>query len=528
MSSSSATSSGKPDASRQWQVFICYRQDDGKDAAAWLHRQLHKLVLPRISGDDAVGPTLAVYFDQAAPAADDWTKIHRPALEKSVAFLFVCSPAAQHRQGEDDWVHRELEWWLGNREAAPIIVDPLDRGERYLPERIKVRWPNAQRVSVRPEDWQALAADARAEIAQRTVERIVGGIRLSAGQSLREDYERELARRRTLEQQRRYLIGALVLAAVALGGVLRLGQIARQQARSLRASGIVGQAAVADEPLTRALLLAELDGSIEPENGRRLARDVSSTAVPVFALGLTAPRVEQFALSPDGHQLATATDEGDVEVRSIDGVGRPIVLAHNTKTVNQLAFSPDGRQLAAASNGRRVSIWTLDGSQQPRVLEHSKVVSSVAFRPDSNQLVTHDAGYQLHLWSLKKGTEVTSAPDIERIWMSPTGGHLLTLAVDGGADLWPLADGIAKSIRVVPERRVFPRWSNQVSFSPRGDQVALALNRRLGNRRFHYRARRAPRLPRSPSGSHHGRLLAVRRLPPRWLLRWRNHDLAAR
>ena len=113
-------------------VFICYRQTDGTEIAQWLFKILNGQRLPD-SGHAATeehGSSLDVYFDQTAPAVGDWKAIHQPRLHTSQAMIVVCSPGAVHRLENDDWVHREIEWWLKNRRVAPILIDATGEGER--------------------------------------------------------------------------------------------------------------------------------------------------------------------------------------------------------------------------------------------------------------------------------------------------------------------------------------------------------------------------------------------------------------
>ena len=189
----------------EWPLFLCYRQVDGLKVADWLHRHLHGravTVTGAVPGDEPP-PKLDVYFDQTAPAVADWRARHKPALERSKALLFICTPGAHVNLGGEDWVHRELDWWIGHRRAAPIVIETTGEGDRWVPEAIRKRWPYAQRVTIPLDGLDRLDAE-------RVVERIVAGIVASESQVRDEDYERE--RRRS-----RVLAGALLIAMLALG-----------------------------------------------------------------------------------------------------------------------------------------------------------------------------------------------------------------------------------------------------------------------------------------------------------------------
>ncbi|MBT4483201.1 MAG: toll/interleukin-1 receptor domain-containing protein, partial [Candidatus Latescibacteria bacterium] len=118
---------------RKCPVFICYRQVDGTKIAQWLFKNLHgKCLSDRGEVDTAEEvSSLDVYFDQTAPAVGDWKAIHQPRLHTSQAMIIVCTPGSFQRLEKNDWVHREIEWWLKNRKVAPILIDATGEGERW-------------------------------------------------------------------------------------------------------------------------------------------------------------------------------------------------------------------------------------------------------------------------------------------------------------------------------------------------------------------------------------------------------------
>ena len=162
----------------EWRVFLCYRRVDGSDTAIWLYKKLNRRALPSALIERDTPSELEVYFDQAAPAVDDWHQIHKPALEQSRALIVVCSPGLFVKLDTEDWVHEELDWWLANRSASPIIIDQTGEGDRWIPNAIKQRWPNAQRVDIDLEAWKKISPLDRALQEEIVIERIVGGLLL--------------------------------------------------------------------------------------------------------------------------------------------------------------------------------------------------------------------------------------------------------------------------------------------------------------------------------------------------------------
>ena len=97
------------------------------------------------------------------------------------------------------------------------------------------------------------------------------------------------------------------------------------------------------------------------------------------------------AFSPDGHRLATASDDGTVRLWDAD-TGQPIgdPLTGHTDAVTSVAFSPDGHRLASASADSTVRLWDADTGQPigDPLTGHTGAVNSVAFSPDGHRLAS--------------------------------------------------------------------------------------------------------------------------------------------
>jgi hypothetical protein len=266
-------------ARQLWPVFICYRQVDGLAAAQHLYELLHK---HEVTGANGELIEFDVYLDKTMPAVADWREIHRPYLEKARALIVVCTPGAKIDDGPEDWVHKEIGWWLEHRNTVPILVDPLRQGIRYVPPSIRERWPEIQRIPLVESEWAGLSSADLEQKANSLRRQIVGSI-LPSGAAI---YDAELkAERQRAEQLSRALKGrtrALRWLGMALAATMVLlvvaafttkyafnkrdeaGQSAKKTQRQLdrtnRALAIANQALAAgiladldlkrDEPLT--------------------------------------------------------------------------------------------------------------------------------------------------------------------------------------------------------------------------------------------------------------------------------------
>lgn len=129
----------------------------------------------------------------------------------------------------------ELEWWLSNRVSAPIVVDPTGEGLRWVPETIRKKWPNIQRVPV-------VKRHGKIEDEALSIEQLTKGLQVSGVSEL----FRELAeRRRLIRRITTVLVITSVLLVAAIVGVfvtIRLyKQISSTQASLAKATAVVSQ-----------------------------------------------------------------------------------------------------------------------------------------------------------------------------------------------------------------------------------------------------------------------------------------------
>lgn len=220
-------------------------------------------------------------------------------------------------------------------------------------------------------------------------------------------------------------LGALYRALAATGG------------RPLRGSAATVEA-VAFSPDGALLATAGDDGSVQ------IWPTADPAADPARLRG-HAGAARAVAFSPDGSTLATAGDDGAVRLWP---VGRPdaapATLAGHGASVRALAFSPDGRLVAAGAADGGLLVWRAADPAAPpaRLAGHSEAVNGLAFTPDGSRLISISDDLTARVWSVRDPapprTLAGHADAIQAMALSADGATLATGSRDGAVLVWRL------------------------------------------------------------------------------------------
>jgi flagellar basal body-associated protein FliL len=389
-----------------WPVFICYRQADGLAAA----RQLHELIDKRtVTGPKGEVIQLDVYLDQTMPAVADWREIHRPYLEKARALIVICTPGSKIVEGPDDWVHMEINWWLANRGTAPILIDPLGQGIRYVSTAIRDRWPEIQRIRLVEAEWSRLPPAELEQKANALRRQIIGNI-LPSGAAI---YEEELkAERQHAKNLVRALVAAIVLLAVAgmttWYAFTKRAEAERNQATA-DANATLAEAnfregqktesyfrteqakqAGADRVTAALLALEGLPDERSADDARRTRPFINEAWYALYDASLgqreravlsghTGP-IYSAVFSPDGNRILTAS--ADKTARLWDRDGKPLAtLGGHTGELYSAVFSPDGGRILTVSEDRTARLWDRDGKPLATLQGHTGTSGARCFLP---------------------------------------------------------------------------------------------------------------------------------------------------
>jgi len=135
--------------------------------------------------------------------------------------------------------------------------------------------------------------------------------------------------------------------------------------------------------------------------------------------------ISDFAFSPDGKQLATASWDGKVKIWDVltgmlvnrQSVGAGAVYA--------LDWSKDGQSIAYAGANTTIYLWNPSTNENPLEFQgHSEPVTDLQFIKNDKKLVSHGASGQIKVWDLTREEEIYSRIQIARNeWLatSPSG-----------------------------------------------------------------------------------------------------------
>lgn len=153
--------------------------------------------------------------------------------------------------------------------------------------------------------------------------------------------------------------------------------------------------------------------------------------------------LDALALSPDGMMFATGGWDGSAKVW--DRITGKLLhtLKHRGVYVHSVTFSPDGRQLATASDDPSgpVQIWSIaEGKALKMLTGHEDAALSVAYSKDGKRLLSASYDKTARLWNVADGKEEKAfRGHTWWVWQaafSPDEERVITVSQDGTAIVW--------------------------------------------------------------------------------------------
>jgi tetratricopeptide (TPR) repeat protein len=183
--------------------------------------------------------------------------------------------------------------------------------------------------------------------------------------------------------------------------------------------------------------------------------------------------------SPDGRKVVTAhkNERGSVSFACVwDTASRKMVTGRleHPGLINDVAFSPDGRLIATACDDNNARLWSVEtGLQATPPLGHFAPVWRTLFSPDGKILLTFGGDGVARLWKTSSGMAMVEPlhPEarLAECCFDSSGRRVATASVDGATRVWDAATGepLTPGLRHAGE-------AYSVQFSPDGRWLLTA------------------------------------------------------
>ena len=247
-------------------------------------------------------------------------------LSKARYLIVLCSPESTR----SPWVAQEIAWMMDQRGSdyiLPIVTrasDPSARPEESFPVQLTAAGLHKARLWYDLRSWGDTPVAGKVRDAEDELVRLASD--LLGWDAAKNGQLAPLWLREQLKKRRRQAVIAIAIAAVlVLAAVLVIWRsiVASREASRARANAVVLAADSSSDPLTGALLLAELQEYDEPDDGTRVARRLASSILPNVLVRGHTQRLSKVAFSPDQKRLFTASNDGTARLWPADGKGDP-------------------------------------------------------------------------------------------------------------------------------------------------------------------------------------------------------------
>jgi serine/threonine protein kinase/Tol biopolymer transport system component len=161
--------------------------------------------------------------------------------------------------------------------------------------------------------------------------------------------------------------------------------------------------------------------------------------------GHTGP-VLSVAYSPNGRQIASASDGNTLKVWDAVTGQETRTLKGHSQRIWRMAYSPDGRRLVSASDDTTLKVWDAVTGQETRTLKgHTSPVMTVAYSPDGRRIVSGSKDTTLKVWDAATGQEALTLQGhtggVNGVAYSHDGRRIVSASDDNTLKVWDAATG---------------------------------------------------------------------------------------
>ncbi len=150
------------------------------------------------------------------------------------------------------------------------------------------------------------------------------------------------------------------------------------------------------------------------------------------------------AITPDGSQVISASQDQTLKVWDLATGTEQLTLRSHRGWVTAVAITPDGSKIVSASADHTLRVWDLaTGTELLTLRGHRGWVTAVAITPDSSQVISTSVDRTIKVWDLATGTEQLTlrghSDGVRAVAITPDGSKIVFASWDGTLKVWNLA-----------------------------------------------------------------------------------------